>query len=170
MWLKRSAGGFYPGLFATDATPKLQEVIQNQAKRSSPRLVSSEEFDRRLTAALSEMARVLKSDGVMSLVFAHTDVTAWEKLLKALRSVGLIVSTSWPMRSEMANRSTASIQHAVLGSSVVLFCHKTETQDEGFYDDVVRETESRISERLDRFEDMGLAGADYFVSPFRARV
>jgi adenine-specific DNA methylase len=164
VWLKRSAGSLYPGVFATDATPKTQEVIQNQAKRSSPDFVSSEEFDRRLSSALREMARVLKSDGVMSLVFAHTDVMAWEKLLKALRSVGLIVSTSWPMRSEMANRSTASIQHAVLGSSVVLVCRKHDTQDEGFYDDVVRELEARIAERLDRFEDMGLVGADYFVS------
>ena len=35
---------------------------------------------------------------------------------------------------------------------------------EGFYDDVVRALEARIAERLDAFEEMGLVGADYFVS------
>src|SRR5262249_44719066 len=34
----------------------------------------------------------------------------------------------------------------------------------GFYDDIVRALEERIAERLDAFEDMGLVGADYFVS------
>jgi adenine-specific DNA methylase len=35
---------------------------------------------------------------------------------------------------------------------------------EGFYDDVVRELELRIAERLATFEEMHLVGADYFVS------
>ena len=83
--------------------------------------------------------------------------------MKALRRAGLVVSTSWPMRSEMVNRQTASIS-AVLGSSVVLVCRGSDTQGEGFYDDVVRELEARIGERLDRFEKMGLVGADYFAS------
>lgn len=164
VWLKRSVGAFHPGLFATEASPKKQEVIQNQAKKTSPDFVSPEEFDKRLKAALSEMSRVLKPNGVMSVVFAHTDVEAWEKLLRALRSEGLVVTTSWPMRSEREGRSNAVIQHAVLGSSVVLVCRKAETHGEGFYDDVVRELEARIAERLDRFERMGLVGADYFVS------
>jgi adenine-specific DNA methylase len=164
VWLKRSVGHLYPELFATQATPKRQEVIQNQAKKSSADYVSGEEFDRRLRTALQEIARVTKESGVVSLVFAHTDVEAWERLLRALRESGLVVTTSWPMRSEMPSRSTASLKHAVLGSSVVLVCRPQQAQAEGFYDDVVRALEARIAERLDAFEEMGLVGADYFVS------
>jgi putative DNA methylase len=164
VWLKRSVGPLYPDQFATQWTPKDDEIIQNRTNPRDARYISSDEFERRLSRAIAEMARVLKPDGVMSLVFAHTDVTAWEKLLRALRSKGLVVSTSWPMRSEMANRSTASTHHAVLGSSVVLVCRRAESQGEGFYDDVVRELDARIAERLDRFEQMGLVGADYFAS------
>ena len=109
------------------------------------------------------MARVVKRDGIVTIVFAHTDVEAWERLLRALRSANLVVTTSWPMRSEREARSTAQIS-AVLGSSVVLVCRPQAGQGEGFYDDVVRELEHRIAERLDAFEEMGLAGADYFVS------
>ena len=138
-------------------------MIENRADKKSAEFVSHKEFEERLQRALNEMARVLKPNGILSLVFAHTDVQAWERLLKALRRAGLVVSTSWPMRSEMVNRQTASIS-AVLGSSVVLVCRGSDTQGEGFYDDVVRELEARIGERLDRFEKMGLVGADYFAS------
>lgn len=164
VWLKRSIGHLYPRLFATLGTPKKQEVIQNQAQRTSPDFISDEEFDSRLSAALREMARVVKPSGVVSIVFAHTAVEAWERLLRALRSVGLVVSTSWPMRSEREARSNAALQHAVLGSSVVLVCRPQRAEQEGFYDDVVRALEARIAQRLDAFEEMGLVGADYFVS------
>lgn len=164
VWLKRSVGHLYPGLFATLATPKKQEVIQNQAKKTSADYVSGAEFDLRLSTALRELARVVKPDGIVSIVFAHTDVQAWERLLRALRDTGFVVSTSWPMRSEMGSRSTAALKHAVLGSSVVLVCKLQRVKNEGFYDDVVRALEIRIAERLDAFEEMGLVGADYFVS------
>ena len=163
VWLKRSIGHLYPGLFAVPLTPKQQEVIESRADKKSPEHISHEEFERRLGRALAEMARVVKADGVVAIVFAHTDVAAWEQLLRALRTAGLVVSTSWPMRSEMATRSTAAIS-AVLGSSVVLVCRRQAGHEEGFYDDVVRALEHRIAERLDAFESMGLVGADYFAS------
>jgi adenine-specific DNA methylase len=163
VWLKRSIGHLYPDLFSTPLTPKQQEIIESRAEKRSPEYISHEEFEKRLQAALVELARVVKPTGVVSIVFAHTDVKAWERLLRGLRSANLVVTTSWPMRSEMANRPTALIS-AVLGSSVVLVCRPQRPTDEGFYDDVVRELERRIAERLDAFEEMGLVGADYFVS------
>lgn len=163
VWLKRSIGHLHPGVFGPPLTPKQQEVIETRADKKSPEHISHDEFERRLQRALDEMVRVVKPSGIVALVFAHTDVEAWERLLRALRSANLVVSTSWPMRSELANRPTAQIS-AVLGSSVVLVCRPRQASDEGFYDDVVRALEARIAERLDAFEEMGLVGADYFVS------
>ena len=163
VWLKRSVGHLYPAVFGTPLTPKQQEIIESRADPKSPEHISHEEFERRLQRALSEMARVVKRNGIVTIVFAHTDVEAWERLLRALRSASLVVTTSWPMRSEREARSTALIS-AVLGSSVVLVCRPQAGRGEGFYDDVVRELEQRVAERLDAFEEMGLAGADYFIS------
>ena len=163
IWLKRSIGHLHPGVFGTPLTPKQQEVIESRADKKSPESISHEEFEDRLQRALGEMARVVKNDGMMAIVFAHTDVEAWERLLRALRSANLVVTTSWPMRSEREARSTALIS-AVLGSSVVLVCRPQRAEQEGFYDDVVRALEDRIAERLDAFDEMGLVGADYFVS------
>jgi adenine-specific DNA methylase len=163
VWLKRSIGFLYPDLFLSQWTPKAQEIIQNRVRPSNPKYISGEEFEHRLEQALREIARVAKNDGVVSIVFAHTDVAAWEKLLNALRAVGLVVTTSWPMRSEMPSRQLAQVK-AALGSSVVLTCRREDSETVGFYDDVVRELEERISARLDTFEHMGLVGADYFAS------
>jgi len=163
VWLKRSIGHLYPAVFGTPLTPKQQEIIESRADKKSQEYISHEEFEQRLQRALCEMARVVKRDGMVAIVFAHTDVEAWERLLRALRSANLIVTTSWPMRSEREARSTALIS-AVLDSSVVLVCRPQKAEEEGFYDDVVRVLERRIAERLNDFEEMGLVGADYFVS------
>jgi putative DNA methylase len=163
VWLKRSIGELYPGLFSTQWTPKDQEVIQNRTNPGDPRYISSQEFERRLERSLREIVRVVKSDGIVTIVFAHTDVVAWERLLRSLQKVGLVVSTSWPMRSERGGRQLAQVK-AALGSSVVLVCRPHPIGAEGFYDDVVRALELRIAERLDAFEAMGLVGADYFAS------
>jgi putative DNA methylase len=164
VWLKRSVGHLYPGDFATKWTPKDEEIIQNRTNPREPRFISAEEFERRLARAIREMARVTKADGSVSIVYAHTDVRAWERLLRALRDSGLVVTTSWPMRSERGGRSNENTQSAVLGSSIVLVCRKEVSQGEGFYDEVVRALDARIAERLDRFDSMNLVGADYFAS------
>lgn len=163
VWLKRSLGGIYPQLFETPWTPKSAEIVQNRCYTTHPRFISEADFDQRLDNALRQVARVVKSDGVVSIVFAHTDVKAWEKLLRSLQAVGLVVTTSWPIRSEMKGRPVAHV-NAALASSVLLVCRPTAGGVDGFYDDVVRDLERRLPERLDAFEAMGLSGADYFVS------
>ncbi len=163
VWLKRSLGHLYPELFATSLTPKKAEVIQNRADTKSAEFISRTEFEQRLQRALDEVARVVRDDGIVSLVFAHTDSTAWEHLLRGLRDAGLVVTTSWPMQSEREGRSTDN-KGSVLASSVVLVCRKVVAAEEGYFDDVVRELDARIAERLAVFDDMKLSGADYFVS------
>jgi len=163
VWLKRSVGHLYPELFATPLTPKRQEIIESRADKKSAEFISHEEFEARLQNALREMTRVTCEDGIVAIVFAHTDVEAWERLLRALRAANLVVSTSWPMESERSARPTAQIS-ATLDSSVLLVCRPRGAGVTGFYDDVVRDLETRVAERLSAFEHMGLAGADYFVS------
>ena len=163
VWLKRSVGHLYPEHFVTPWTPKAQEIVQNRCRPGLRGHITEEEFDRRLGNALSEVARVVKSDGVVAIVFAHTDVKAWEKLLLALRVAGLGVTTSWPIRSEMAGRPVAHVK-AALRSSVVLVCRPLREAGDAFYDEVEAELNRVVHERLDSFEHMGLRGADYFVS------
>lgn len=163
VWLKRSVGHLYPEHFNTQWTPKSQEIVQNRCAPTYEGYISEEEFDRRLGNALSEVARVAKDDGIVGIVFAHTDVKAWEKLLKALRFAGLTVTTSWPIRSEMEGRPVAHVK-AALASSVVLVCRPNRQTGSGFFDEVEAELQRVVGERLEAFSEMGLHGADFFVA------
>jgi adenine-specific DNA methylase len=163
VWQKRAIGFLYPDIFVTPRTPKTQEIIENRADKGSDSHISSAEFEKRLARAIREIRRVVRPDGVVTIVFAHTESDAWERLLRALLSAGLVVSSTWPMQSEMANRPTAAIS-AVLGSSVVLVCRPRAPTEAVFYDDVVRELDARIGARLEEFERLGLRGADFLIS------
>ena len=163
VWLKRSVGHLYPEHFITPWTPKAQEIVQNRCRPGMRGHITEEEFDQRFGNALAEVARVVKPDGVVAIIFAHTDVKAWEKLLLALRVAGLGVTTSWPIRSEMAGRPVAHVK-AALSSSVVLVCRPLREAASAFYDEVEAELDRVVHKRLDSFEHMGLRGADYFVS------
>ena len=105
----------------------------------------------------------MKDDGIVSIVFAHTDVEAWEQPAASTPVAGLVVTTSWPMRSEMASRPTALIS-AVLSSSVGLVCRK-QTSVGGR---LLRRCRPEL-EAANRRASRGLRGdaahgADYFVS------
>ena len=163
VWMKRSIGHLYPEHFITPWTPKAQEIVQNRCRPGMRGHITEDEFDRRFGNALSEVARVVKPEGVVAIIFAHTDVKAWEKLLLALRVAGLGVTTSWPIRSEMTGRPVAHVK-AALSSSVVLVCRPLQETADAFYDEVEAELDRVVHARLDSFEDMGLRGADYFVS------
>ena len=47
---------------------------------------------------------------------------------------------------------------------MVLVCRPRTVESSGYYDEVVRELDERIAERLDEFEQLGLSGADYLIS------
>jgi adenine-specific DNA methylase len=147
VWLKRSIGGIYPDLFAAPLTPKAQEVIENRADRQSAAYISSAEFESRLAKSLCEMRRVVKDDGVVSIVFAHTESDAWERLLRALLAAGLVVSASWPMESEKRGRTTANLS-AVLGSSVVLVCRPRVAAETAFYEWGITLAQVEVTQRL----------------------
>ena len=163
VWLKRSIGFLYPAQFATPQTPKGEEIVSKRLGKNRPGAVMADEYERRLSAAFREMRRVVKPEGVAAVIFAHTSTTAWEALIRTMIDSEWIVTTSWPIRSEMAARSRA-IGQPSLASSVCLVCRPRELQEVGYFDDVRRALEARVRGRLAEFWDSGISGADFFIS------
>jgi adenine-specific DNA methylase len=162
VWQKRSLGDLYPELFATPATPKSAEIIQEPARHGG-QAASKAFYETQMTNAFSEAARVLKTNGVFVVVFAHKSTAAWETLLNSLLSSDLVVSASWPLHTERPGRLRAH-DSAALASSIFIVCRKRIADEDGFFDDVRREMTARIKERLDFFWSQGIRGADFFIS------
>jgi hypothetical protein len=120
--------------------------------------------------AMAEGRRILEPSGIGIIVFAHTSTSGWEAMLQAMIDAGWIITASWPIDTEMANRVLAQ-NRSVLGSSVHLVCRPREdpsgevrTDDVGYWSDVLSELPQRIHAWLPGLAAEGVVGADAIFS------
>ena len=71
----------------------------------------------------SECRRVLKADGVMTLMFTHKSQNAWETLTRSLIESGWIITASFPVDSEFSY-SQHIMDNASAVSSIIIVCRK----------------------------------------------
>ena len=114
-----------------------------------------------MEAAFRRAWEALTPDGRMVMVFAHKDPEAWETLVAAMIRAGFTVTASWPIDTEMGNR-TRAMESAALASSIWLVCRKRlEGAGVGRFGAVRRAMQERITERLRYFWDVGISGPDF---------
>jgi len=162
VWLKRSVGFLYLDLFRTPLTPKSAEIIQEPARHSDD-VTAKAFYECEMTRAFAEARRVLRGDGIFTIVFAHKSTAAWETLLNSLLEAGLVVTASWPLHTEMRTRLRA-MGSAALASSIFIVCRVRAAEADGYFDDVREELAATVRERLDFFWQQGIRGADFFIS------
>ena len=161
VWLKRAIGHLYPELFATPLTPKSEEIVAYSHEGGLEK--GMQRFEEMITQAFSEIARVLKPDGIAIIVFAHKTTEAWESIINALLSAGLYLTASWPLHTEMQARLRAQ-ESAALASSIYMVCRKRTTQETAYFSEIKDEIISRVQEKLEQFWNEGISGADFFIS------
>jgi len=164
IWLKRSIGALIPEAFRTPLTPKSQEIIQLVNSDLSNQKKDKKFFEMEMLKALKEANRVLKPNGICTIVYAHKTTSAWETLINALLEADFILTGSWPIHTEMTTRLRAR-GSAALASSIFLVCQKRpEDAPIGLYSRVIRELQNNVNERLSFFWEHGIRGPDFFVS------
>jgi hypothetical protein len=95
------------------------------------------------------------------IVFANKQPDAWETLVSAIIRAGFVVDGSWPIQTEMGNR-TRALSSAALSSSVWLVCKKRpEIARPGWDNRVLEEMHEKIGTRLRDFWDAGIRGPDF---------
>ncbi|MEX2382862.1 MAG: hypothetical protein WD490_10790 [Opitutales bacterium] len=98
----------------------------------------------------------LKDDGLLVIVFANKETDAWETLIRGLIRAGGEVTASWPIRTEMPNR-TRSMSSAALSSSVWIVCRKrTARAATGFDAQVLKEMRSVLLDPRKELDDRNL--------------
>jgi hypothetical protein len=164
VWLKRALPGhplfrdpFDP---ANALTPKRQEVVQDETKRDDGRRKDRAWFEDRMASAFAEGRRVLREDGVASVVFAHKTTEGWEALLSGMTRGGWTITGSWPIATERPGR-LRSQESAALATSVHLVCRpRPEGAPIGDWAEVLRELPRRVGDWLERLQSEGVRGAD----------
>src|SRR3990170_9081661 len=157
-WLKRSVGNLYPELFATPLTPKTDEIIQDPGRRKD-----SAFFERMITQSFREFYRILKPNGIATIVYAHKSTEGWETLINSLLDSGLVMTGAWPLHTEMEARLRAQ-ESATLASSIYIVARKMARQPTGFYHQVREDLKRHLNKKLERLWQEGIGGADFFIS------
>ena len=100
VWLKRSVGHLYPDFFRDQLTNKDDEAVSNLARFASlgrkKKDLAKQDYERKMAACFREMHRTLRNDGVLTVMFTHKQVEAWDTLATALIGAGF--THSLPMR------------------------------------------------------------------------
>ncbi|MCH8840840.1 MAG: DUF1156 domain-containing protein, partial [Planctomycetes bacterium] len=161
VWQKRALGISASSLSEDNLTPKRDEIVQLAERNKKYAHKTRDNFEQRMTEALSRGREETTHDGIGVFVFAHKGTDAWEAMLQAVIDAGWTATASWPIDTEMSNR-TRGIDSAALATSLWIVCRKRPANARaGHYGKVKREMQERITERLRYFWDAGIQGPDF---------
>ena len=164
VWLKRVLSNHLLLSNAIDreggTTPKEREIVVDRPHRLSTSKKDAAFYEKGMADAFTEGRRVLREDGVGSVVFAHKTTEGWEALLSDMIRGGWTITGSWPVATEMGSRLNAR-ETASLATSVHLICRPCpETASVGEWADVLRELPVRVADWMERLQGEGVRGAD----------
>lgn len=130
VWLRRSMREVFPGLFATLAVPKAEELVATPYRHGSKEKAENF-FLEGMTRAMQRLAEQAHPSSPITIYYAFkqsetdtdsvTSSTGWVTFLEAVNRAGLQLSGTWPMRTEGSGRLIAKGSNA-LASSIILVC------------------------------------------------
>lgn len=172
VWLKRTAGYVYPELFRRALTDKENEAVANPAKFKGEKgasALANRDYQERMAAIFVECHRVLKSEGIMTLMFTHKATGAWDALTKGLMEAGFVVTASWPISTE-AEGSLHIKGKSAANSTIFLVCRPRPQRggnDEVMYwEDLEPLVRAAVRKRIQEFQAAGIRGVDLYLSCF----
>ena len=164
VWLRRTLRGVYPHLFETMAVPKVEELVAT-AHRHGGREQAEVFFLDGMTDAMHRLAEQAHPAFPTTIYYAFkqsdttdsgTGNTGWETFLEAVLRAGFLISGTWPMRTELANRMIGSGTNA-LASSIVLVCRPRDSQAKNISRrEFLRELKDELAEAVETM----IGGAD----------
>ena len=169
VWLRRSTHGLSPEMdaaFCESLGPKWNqdvsdgELIDDASRFGGDKERSKQNYEDGMARSFRSCHAALQPDGRLVVVFANKHPDAWETLVAALIRAGFVVDGSWPIQTEMSNR-TRSLGSAALASSVWIVCKKRPLARPGWDNTVLTEMRDNITQQLRDFWDAGIRGPDF---------
>ncbi len=178
VWLKRTAGLLFPEQFADQLTDKDREAVANPAKfkdfskvkgSGGAKKRASRDYQERMQAIFTEARRVLKPEGIMTLMFTHKATGAWDALAKGLVDAGFVITASWPIQTEAEGSLHIKDKNAAK-STIFLVCRPRQTPaanaETTYWEDVEPKVTEIVLQKVGLFHDIGMSGVDLYLSCF----
>ena len=165
VWMKRALGAVRPEILVT-ADPhgvqeKAEEIIVKKGGGVAGEHRTKEFFDSGLARALAECNRVVKQEGVVTIVFGHGDPDVWRRLLGVIDSAGLVLTGSWPAQTEKGGQEGS----ANITTTLTMSCRPANPdRPVGKAMDVRSEIRAEVFKRVAQWERDGLAITDQLMA------
>ena len=133
VWLKRTAGYVFPEEFTKHLSEKDLEAIASPIRfknsgssDKSARKQATEDYEAKMAEIFTECRRVIKPDGIMTVMFTHKSTTAWDALTVALINARFSITRTWPIKTE-AESSMHIKDKAAARTTILLVCRPRDT-------------------------------------------
>ena len=163
VWMKRTLGDIYPINFATPQTPKAEECTALKHHHHNSEAEAKKHFENILTTIFDAIE--YQTSDIVSIMFAHQSTEAWTTLCNSILGARMNITGSWPMDTEMANRSLG-LAGAALESSVTVSCRPSERNGFESFKRVKRAIETKVTEEVNALYELGFRGADLLTACF----
>lgn len=179
VWLRRNLYGISSEIdaaFSEPLGPKWNvqtndgEIIDDSSRFGGDNDKSKQAYEDGMYRAFQACHQVLKSTGRLVVVFANKQSDAWETLVSAMIRAGFVVAASWPIQTEMPNR-TRGVSSAALSSSVWIVCRKRDKLAQaGWQEQVIEKMKAILFAPreplgniniLQYYFDLGIQGPDF---------
>ena len=171
VWLKRTAGHLYPEFFDTDLADKASEAVANPARfvefdKKNAKALARQDYEAKMTNIFAEAHRVLRDDGVLTVMFNHKKVEAWDALGRSLIEGGFEILTSWPVHTE-SEHTLHQAKKAAAASTILLTCRKRSSgSDPVWWDDLKGEVRQVARDKAEEYTAAGVVGVDLYIATF----
>lgn len=129
VWLRHNLSDVWPDEFATILTPKAEELVADNQRLGS-RHAAEEYFESGMLDFMRGVSEAQTPEVPATIFYAYKATesrdgeavsTGWDTFLQAILDSGMVVTATWPMRTEMPG-GTRMVDRNALSSSVVLAC------------------------------------------------
>jgi adenine-specific DNA methylase len=180
VWLKRALRDTWPEFTDLMLTDKEQEAVANPAlfkdvatppgrrtvdSGKTAAELADARYEELLTRSFREAHRVLKPDGVLTVMFTHKRVDAWDTLGAALLDAGFSIDASWPVHTESEHSLHQAKKNAAT-STILLACRKRTGSEPAYWADIRRDVEQTAENTAATFADQGMTGVDLTVATY----
>lgn len=170
VWQKRTLKDLYPDLFCRRLTNKDEEAVANPDRDGGEKGAKAA-YERMMGEILLEARRILKDDGIMTMMFNHKSQEAWETLTQALIEKGWVITSSMPVESETEQGLHAKGTASAI-SSIFITCRKSVRQENhppsswrGFGGSGVQQkVQAGVEKGLEEFASLNLNPVDRMVA------
>lgn len=164
-WKRLLLEDITPEFFKCDLTDGVNELVSSTIRAGSSEKAHAR-YCTMFNQALSEAARVLKKDGIFSLVYSHASVNGWSALVEAFQRSKFTVQSAQPLAIERKARPRAMTSEAV-NTCIVFVSHLNGRKKKVTHDKAVELFKARLSlEFLNELRSLGWNESDAGIALF----